>query len=87
MMKSKRPEEWTAEEKLKAIVEHEKLDEQQKGKYLREKGLHTSWLLTGADQSHPGTANPKSMWPLGRITRRSSFISSDGKECRLDRVN
>ena len=36
-MKSKRPEDWTAEEKLKVVGEYEKLDEQQKGKYLRER--------------------------------------------------
>ena len=43
-MKSKRPEDWTAEEKLKAIVEYENLDEEQRGKYLREKGLHSVHL-------------------------------------------
>ena len=35
MMKGKRPEDWTAEKKLKAIVEYENLDEEQRGKYLR----------------------------------------------------
>ena len=43
-MKSKRPEDWTAEEKLKALLEYDKLDEQHKGKYLREKGLHSVYL-------------------------------------------
>ena len=43
-MKSKRPEDWTAEEKLKAVIEYDKLDEQDKGKYLREKGLHSIHL-------------------------------------------
>ncbi len=40
-MKGKRPQDWTAEEKLEAVLEMEKMDEQNKGKYLREKGLHT----------------------------------------------
>ena len=40
-MKGKRPQDWTAEEKLEAVLEMEKLDEQDTGKYLREKGLHT----------------------------------------------
>ena len=40
-MKGKRPQDWTAEEKLEAVLEMEKLDEQEKGKYLREKGIHT----------------------------------------------
>ena len=44
MMKSKRPEDWTAEEKLKAIVDYEKLDEEHKGNYLRENGLHSVHL-------------------------------------------
>ena len=44
IMKSKRPEDWTAEKKLKAIVEYENLDEEQRGKYLREKGLHSVHL-------------------------------------------
>ncbi len=43
-MKSKRPEDWTAEEKLKALLEYDKLDEEQRGKYLREKGLHSIHL-------------------------------------------
>ena len=43
-MKSKRPEDWTAEEKLKALLEYDKLDEEQRGKYLREKGLHSIYL-------------------------------------------
>ncbi len=40
-MKGKRPQDWTAEEKLEAVLEMEKLDEQDTGKYLREKGIHT----------------------------------------------
>ncbi len=40
-MKDKRPKDWAAEEKLEAALEMEKLDEQEKGKYLREKGIHT----------------------------------------------
>ncbi len=44
MMKSKRPEDWTAEKKLKAILEYENLDEEQKGIYLRKKGLHSVHL-------------------------------------------
>ena len=44
IMNSKRPEDWTAEKKLKAIVEYENLDEEQRGIYLREKGLHSVHL-------------------------------------------
>ena len=44
IMNRKRPDDWTAEKKLKAIVEYENLDEEQRGKYLREKGLHSVHL-------------------------------------------
>jgi len=40
-MKARRPQDWTAEEKLNAILEYEKLNEEERGKYLREKGLHS----------------------------------------------
>jgi transposase len=40
-MKERRPQDWTAEEKLNAILEYEKLNEEERGKYLRERGLHS----------------------------------------------
>jgi len=40
-MKERRPQDWTAEEKLNAILEYEKLEEAERGKYLRERGLHS----------------------------------------------
>jgi hypothetical protein len=39
-MKARRPLDWAAEEKLNAVLEYEKLEEEERGKYLREKGLH-----------------------------------------------
>lgn len=44
IMKSKRPGDWTAEKKLKAIGEYENLDEEQRGIYLRKEGLHSAHL-------------------------------------------
>jgi len=40
-MERKRPQEWTAAEKLEVVIEAGKLDEESLGRYLREKGLHT----------------------------------------------
>jgi transposase-like protein len=40
-MKQRRPQDWTAEEKLNAILEYEKLEEEERGKYLRERGLYS----------------------------------------------
>ena len=39
-MKKRRPQDWNAEEKLNAVLEYERLVEEQRGQYLREKGLH-----------------------------------------------
>jgi len=39
-MKARRPQDWAAEEKLNAVLEYERLEEEERGKYLREKGLH-----------------------------------------------
>jgi len=40
----KRPQDWTAEEKLEAVVESSSLSEQELGAYLRRKGLHAAEL-------------------------------------------
>jgi transposase len=34
-------QQWGPEEKLRAVIEYEKLDEEARGKYLREKGLYS----------------------------------------------
>jgi len=39
-MRQRRPEDWTAEEKVEAILSYEKLSEEQRGMFLREKGVH-----------------------------------------------
>jgi transposase len=38
---AKRMHQWGSEEKLRAVIEYEKLDEEARGKYLREKGLYS----------------------------------------------
>ena len=40
----KRPQDWTAEEKLEAVLESASLSEQELGGYLRRKGLHEAQL-------------------------------------------
>lgn len=65
-MKGRRPQDWTAEEKLDAVLEYEKLEEEQKGKYLREKGLHSvhiqrwkSQIIEGLKSSRSGKKDPR----------------------------
>ena len=40
MGSKKRAQNWSAEEKLKAVLEYEALEEESRGKYLREQGLY-----------------------------------------------
>jgi len=44
-MKQRRPDDWTAEEKVGAILSYEKLSEEQRGVFLREKGLHETHVV------------------------------------------
>jgi transposase-like protein len=43
-MKQRRAEDWSAEEKLEALLGYAKLSEEEKGKFLREKGVHEAHL-------------------------------------------
>ena len=44
-MGRKRAEDWNAEEKVAAVLSFEKLSEEQRGAFLREKGLHEATLI------------------------------------------
>jgi len=66
VMKGRRPQDWTAEEKLNAVLEYEKLEEEQRGKYLREKGIHSvhieGWkrqILEGLKGSKSSKKDPR----------------------------
>ena len=44
-MRQRRAEDWSAEEKVAALLSFEKLSEDQRGVFLREKGLHEAMLV------------------------------------------
>jgi predicted transcriptional regulator len=44
-MRQRRAEDWSAEEKVAAVLSFEKLSEEQRGTFLREKGLHEATLM------------------------------------------
>lgn len=44
-MGQRRAADWSAEEKVGAVLSYEKLSEEQRGTYLREKGLHEATLV------------------------------------------
>ena len=60
VMKAKRPQDWTAEEKLDGVLEYEKLDEEGRGKFLREKGLHSVHIERWKQQILEGLKSSKS---------------------------
>jgi|TARA_B100001964_G_C14191682_1_gene581374 transposase-like protein len=66
VMKARRPLDWAAEEKLNAVLQYEKLEEEERGQYLREKGLHAvhieRWieeLIEGLKSSKSGKRDPR----------------------------
>ena len=66
LMKARRPQDRAAEEKLDAVLEYEKLEEEARGKYLREKGLHEvhieGWkheLIEGLKSSKTSKKDPR----------------------------
>ena len=43
-MKSRRPQDWSVKERLEAIIEYEKLGEEERGEFLRKRGVHEANL-------------------------------------------
>ena len=41
---ARRPQDWTAEERLRAVIEAEKLSEDERGAWMRSRGLHSAVL-------------------------------------------
>ncbi len=69
VMKEKRPQDWTAEEKLEAVLEYENLEEEGRGKYLREKGLHSVHIERWRQQIVEGLKSSKGRKKDPRDTR------------------
>ncbi len=65
-MTAKRPQDWTAQEKLHAVIEAASVPEEELGAFLRRKGLHEAQLnewrqivLAGLDQRPGGRSNKR----------------------------
>ncbi len=72
-MAAKRPQDWTAEEKLQAVIEAVGLPEAELGEFLRRQGLHEAQLqqwrdgvLAGLEQ-HPKRGSKKSSPEARRV--------------------
>jgi transposase-like protein len=73
----RRPQDWTAEERLNAIVETSKMSEEDLGSYLRREGLHSSHLEQWkADFVEVQKAH------LTKGGKRKRFVSEEKKKIR-----
>ena len=81
----KRTQQWGPEEKLRAVLEYEKLDEEVRGKYLREKGLYSVDVERWRLRRWPRLASGRrTETPRGNGSGRSRR-SCGGKSRRLPR--
>jgi transposase len=64
--KPKRPNDWSAEDKLKVVMEASSLDDEQLGAFLRSKGLHQTHLGQWRSQMLNGLQNGTSKKKSGR---------------------
>ena len=56
----RRPQDWNAAEKLKAVIEFEKLPPEQQGEFLRREGLHTDHIEAWKECMQAGLEPQKS---------------------------
>ncbi len=80
VMKGRRPQDWTAEKKLDAVVEYEKLDEEERGKYLREEGLHSVHIERWKQQIIEGLKGRKSSKKDPRDTKIKELEKELGRK-------
>ncbi len=72
-MAAKRPQDWTAEEKLQAVIEAAGLPEAELGEFLRRQGLHEAQLQQWRDgvlaglERHPKRGSKKSSPEARRV--------------------
>lgn len=81
--KSRRPEDWSPEEKLQAIFDTLGLDEQDLGEYLRKNGLHSSNLEEWKSEAL-ADASSKKRKP-GRPKKDPDLVAAEEELKRLKR--
>lgn len=83
----KRPNDWSAEEKLKVVMAAASLSEEQLGSFLREKGLHTAHLEQWRMQMLDGLQHGCSKQRARGKNEATKRISALEKElCRKDKA-
>jgi transposase-like protein len=78
--KEKRPRDWTAGEKLQAIVDTERLNEQEKGRYCREKGLYHHQIDHWKDELTHMQNDTKT----GKLTAENRALKAENKRLQKE---
>jgi transposase-like protein len=66
---AKRPQDWTAAEKLDAVLEASRLGEAELGEFLRTRGLHREHIEQWRSAAEGGLARPGQVSPEARRVR------------------
>ena len=82
MEQEKSPNDWSAEERLQAITEIDKLSEDELGKWCREKGLHTHHLTQWKKEALKGMSTKKNDSKDAEIRRLKEENKKLKKELR-----
>lgn len=69
----RRPQDWSAQEKMKAVLEYEQLPELQKGEYLRSKGLLCEHLFQWKSLWEVALSSPASSEPAFSRAERNEL--------------
>lgn len=81
--KNKRPHDWTAKEKLNAVIESGRLDDEKLGAFLRENGLHETHLEQWRIQMLEGLNGRQSMSSKNRAktsdTKKIQYLERELK--------
>lgn len=78
--KDRRPQDWSAAEKLNAVIEYERLAPEQQGEFLRREGLHTDHILAWKKSMEAGLESE-----IGGHTSRAELAQLKAEKKALER--
>ena len=67
--RKRRPQDWSAEEKLRAVIEAESLSQEELGAFLRREGLHEAQLAEWREMAVMGLGSPSAKGNKGEAKR------------------
>ena len=77
----RRPQDWSAAEKLAAVIDFEKLDLEKQGEFLRREGLHSDHILAWKQSMHaslePGAGTQVSRAEMGKLRAENKELKRD----------